>query len=218
MLKNQTRKTLLLLCVVFAMFILASACEKNTPSENPSAEPANQATATPDRPVSPQPAEPVAKPPEEPVAEPVAEPRPPEKKQITYRIHTDENNPEEFVELVAFNTVCEEPIGNLIGTGTLTINPTLENEREIPVERVTAIIFNKMGLIDPSIKGVGKLVQPIGYRENKVVLQNPDDEIEDCILVMCRDLEGITLDGAEWSMRVEKDAARQFHKIEIIRK
>lgn len=135
---------------------------------------------------------------------------------VVYRLYLDEKKPTEFVELNQFKTVCAEPIGDLLGSGTLTLNPTLPDEKKIPVERVVYIEFNFMGLTQPEIKGVGSLNQPIGYRENKVVLKDPDETLEKVIIVLCRDLQANLADGTPWTYKLEKDAASKFFKIERV--
>lgn len=138
-------------------------------------------------------------------------------KKYNFKIYLDQDNIEEFIELTEFNAACAEPIGNLFGSGQLTINPTLPNEQKVPIDRVVSIEFDKMGLVEPEINGVGKMNQPIGFRDNKVILQNPDEEITGAIIVVCRPLTGKTVGGENWSLRLEQDVAKKFYKIELVK-
>lgn len=162
---------------------------------------------------------------------PVAEPDPtispgtagtPEKavkpeKKLVYRVYPDEHRTDEYVELTELKFDCPEDIGRLFKDGVVRINPTLDDERKVPVERVKSLIFNKRGLVKPDIAGVGKLSEPVGYRDCTINLKNPDEELTG-ILVICRKLEGKKTDGDTWSANLVREAGADFHKIELIYK
>jgi len=138
----------------------------------------------------------------------------PEKK-LVYRVYPDEHNPAEYVELAQLSFDCPEEIGRLFKDDVVRINPTLGNEREVPLERVKSLVFNKRGLVKPAIPGVGKLSEPVGYRDCEINLKNPEEKLTG-ILVVCRRLKGIKTDGAPWSANLVKKTGAQFHKIELL--
>lgn len=137
-----------------------------------------------------------------------------EVKKYVYRVYEDETKPTQFVELVEFSTACEG-IGDIFANNELIINPTLPGEVKVPLSRVASITFDKFGLIDVSIKGVGKVDQPAAYRDNIVVLRNPEETLNG-VLVICRNLKGKRADGSEWSFTLLHDTAKKFHKIELV--
>ncbi|GEM_PF-2117079 len=220
--KRTLIKTIVLTLFACAVvFVVFNGCEKRgetgtTPGETGST-PTETTTTGVDRTAPPEPI--VAPQPEEPPPPPA--PPPP---KLIYRIYPDENKPDEFVDLVEFHTVCDQPIGNLFGTGYLTINPTLPQERKIPLDRVVGIEFNKRGLVKHKIKRVSKVFDPVGYRESTVILRNPDETIvgdqeeeTPVIIVLCRDLEGKLVDGAYWSHELRHEKSKVFYKIELVR-
>ncbi len=140
----------------------------------------------------------------------------PEKK-LVYRVYPDEHDTDKYVELTELNFDCPEQIGNLFKNDTVTIYPSLDNEKEVPVKRVESLIFNKRGLVKPDIAGVGKLSEPVGYRDCEINLKNPEERITG-ILVICRKLEGKKPDGTTWSANLVRQASADFHKIELIYK
>jgi len=138
-------------------------------------------------------------------------------KNVIIRVYEDEEQPNNYIDLSEFKTVCPEAIGDLFGTGALTLNPTLPDEKKAPVDRVVSIELANMGLIDPEIKGVGKITQPIGYRDCKITLKDPDETLTG-IVVLCRNLEGKKTDGTPWSLLLKQMTAKKFYKVELIRK
>lgn len=134
--------------------------------------------------------------------------------QRSFRVYEDKKKPEQFVELVEFTTACEG-IGDIFANDELILNPKVKGEQKFPLSRLVAVEFDKFGLVDPTIKGVGAVTQPAGYRGGKIILKNPDETLEG-IIVICRELKGKKADGAEWSANLKFDTATAFYKIEII--
>jgi len=138
-------------------------------------------------------------------------------KNVVIRVYENETQPNNYIDISEFKTVCPEAMGDLFGTGVLTLNPTLPDEKKVPVDRVTSIEMVNMGLINPVIKGVGKITQPIGYRDCKITLKDPDETLTG-IVVLCRNLEGKKTDGSPWALLLKQESAKKFYKVELIRK
>lgn len=200
--------SIIALLMSIQLFILTVSCERKEPkNEEKMAESQSTTTVPPVPQTQPTPTE------QEPATTEEQVPIEEVKKYI-YRVYEDESQPAQFVELVEFSTACEG-IGDIFANNELIINPTLSGEVKIPLSRVVSITFDKFGLIDVTIKGVGKVDQPAAYRDNVVVLKNPDETING-VLVICRNLKGKKADGSEWSFNLLHDTAKKFHKIELV--
>ena len=220
--RNLTQKISLLVAAL--VIVLLSGCEKKETPQTPrnvvsvpeiSKKPIGPAeTGVPTSETTPP--KPITTPSNVP-ANTAATTTPEALKNVVFRIYEDENQPDKYVELSEFKTACPEVIGNLFGTGILTMNPTLPDEKRVPVERVASIELVNMGLIDPDIKGVGKITQPIGYRDCKIILKNPDENLTG-IVVLCRNLEGKKTDGTPWALLLKQTTAKNFYKIVLIKK
>lgn len=196
-----------LVALMTQIFLFAVSCERKQSTEGTMAESQSVAPVKPAPETQPSPVEQAPATAEEQL-------QGEEVKKYVYRVYEDETKPEQFVELVEFSTACEG-IGDIFANGELTINPTLQGEVKVPLSRVASITFDKFGLIDVSIKGVGKVDQPAAYRDNIIVLKNPDETING-VLVICRNLKGKKADGTEWSINLLHETAKKFYKIELI--